>query len=385
METAASFLRNLPRFGIAFGPIMNPGQDQSRTALRRTFANPSAAALLCAAAAARCLAAEPPRWDDTADRAEHASRCATPEASAAVLTRVEDNVARYRAEHLATADKGAIRVVFHLLGSRVSDEQITDRLRDLNRAFEATGYRFHLARVNRSRDPQWSGITRGGPAESAAKEALAVDPAHHLNVYVSAAESQALGWATAPWEAPEGDVSHGVVVSSTILSAGMPADSRHPLIHQIGHYLGLSDQDLAQASLGRPQQARMDAIVPVYRPSLFARAAEAAPGALRSAPEIGGQEMTHPADLSRAIEFRGAFPNPFRSETAIRFALPSASRVTLRVFNVSGQLVQTLMDATLPAGEHSAMFTGRSLPSGAYFLSLQVGELRMNRTVVLVR
>ena len=104
----------------------------------------------------------------------------------------------------------------------------------------------------------------------------------------------------------------------------------------------------------------------------------------RAAPEIR-QEESSPGDLSRAIEFRGAFPNPFRSETAIRFALPSAARVTLKVFNVTGQLVQTLMDAQLPAGEHSAMFTGRSLPSGAYFLSLQVGDLRRNRTVILVR
>ena len=124
----------------------------------------------------------------------------------------------------------------------------------------------------------------------------------------------------------------------------------------------------------------MVGVVPVYRPSLL----DAGPAPPASGPEIVS-DSEHPADATRAIEFRGAGPNPFRSETAVRFTLPASERVTLRVFNVTGQWVRTLIEAHLPAGGHSALFAGRDLPAGLYFLDLRVGRAQMTRSVILLR
>ena len=82
---------------------------------------------------------------------------------------------------------------------------------------------------------------------------------------------------------------------------------------------------------------------------------------------------------------RGAFPNPFHAETAIRFSVPHSERVTLRVYTLTGQLARTLIDAHLPAGSHSALLSSGDLPSGMYYLALRVGRTQMTRSVILVR
>jgi hypothetical protein len=128
------------------------------------------------------------------------------------------------------------------------------------------------------------------------------------------------------------------------------------------------------------QEARMQTITAAYRPSLFAsRIARVDAGT-----EIGA-DTVDPSDQSTGIEFRGAGPNPFRSETAVRFTLPRPEPVSLQVFNVNGQRVRTLIDAQLPAGSHAAMFSGRELPAGLYFLQLRVGATQMTRSVILIK
>ena len=59
--------------------------------------------------------------------------------------------------------------------------------------------------------------------------------------------------------------------------------------------------------------------------------------------------------------------------------------MSLRVYNVAGQLVETVVDGTLSAGEHSARFAAKSLPSGMYFAQLKLGNGEtVGRTVVLI-
>lgn len=106
-------------------------------------------------------------------------------------------------------------------------------------------------------------------------------------------------------------------------------------------------------------------------------------------PAPASREITphvlHPDDASRAIELRGAFPNPFRSETAIRFAVPAPTRVQVRMFDVTGRQVRTLVDAQLPAGDHSAMVRADGLTPGVYWVRLQAGAVSTTRRVVLMR
>jgi hypothetical protein len=71
----------------------------------------------------------------------------------------------------------------------------------------------------------------------------------------------------------------------------------------------------------------------------------------------------------------GARPNPFAASTEIPFSLPSPSHVSVRVYDVTGRLVKTLLDATEPAGAGRVTWdgrdaSGRSAPTGVYFVKL---------------
>jgi hypothetical protein len=64
------------------------------------------------------------------------------------------------------------------------------------------------------------------------------------------------------------------------------------------------------------------------------------------------------------------FPNPFNPATVIRYDLSHASNVTIRIYNILGQEIQTLIDDQQQAGEKSITFNAGSLPSGVYFYRL---------------
>ena len=87
----------------------------------------------------------------------------------------------------------------------------------------------------------------------------------------------------------------------------------------------------------------------------------------------------------------GNSPNPFNPATEIRFEMPTAARVSLLVFDLSGREVAALIaDAELPAGIHSAQWrgvdaAGRQLPSGIYFVRLSAGEVLLSRKMTLLK
>jgi hypothetical protein len=89
-------------------------------------------------------------------------------------------------------------------------------------------------------------------------------------------------------------------------------------------------------------------------------------------------EATAPAAGALPIEFalKQPVPNPFRGSTVIGYALPEASSVSLRVFNVQGQQVATLVSGTMNRGYHSIDWNGRDragrpVGSGIYFYRLE--------------
>ena len=67
------------------------------------------------------------------------------------------------------------------------------------------------------------------------------------------------------------------------------------------------------------------------------------------------------------------YPNPFNPATNIEFTLPSASAVRLRVYNILGQEVATLVNGTLAAGTHTVRFDASKLPGGIYVCRLIAG------------
>ncbi len=78
-------------------------------------------------------------------------------------------------------------------------------------------------------------------------------------------------------------------------------------------------------------------------------------------------------------------PNPFNSSTRINFQLAESGRITLRVYNIAGQKVQTLADGYYSAGRHACVFQAEELASGVYFLQLQANGGSQTAKVVLTR
>jgi flagellar hook assembly protein FlgD len=96
------------------------------------------------------------------------------------------------------------------------------------------------------------------------------------------------------------------------------------------------------------------------------------------------------ADVGIGFELRQNAPNPFGSETAIRFSAPVSGAATLSVFDVSGRLVSRLVDGEVSAGRHVVRWNGRnregrSVGDGVYFYRLQVGEREQVRRMVRLR
>jgi hypothetical protein len=79
------------------------------------------------------------------------------------------------------------------------------------------------------------------------------------------------------------------------------------------------------------------------------------------------------------------YPNPFNPSTVISFQLPVSSHVTLKVFDVNGREVATLIDGEMTAGDHTATFTPRNLAGGIYFYKITAGQFSQTRKAVLVR
>ncbi len=85
------------------------------------------------------------------------------------------------------------------------------------------------------------------------------------------------------------------------------------------------------------------------------------------------------------FELSQNYPNPFNPTTRIAYTLSQSSNVELVVFNTLGQMVTTLVNGTMPAGQHFATFDAHNLASGVYFYRLTAGENVSTMKMVLMK
>ena len=79
------------------------------------------------------------------------------------------------------------------------------------------------------------------------------------------------------------------------------------------------------------------------------------------------------------------YPNPFNSSTLIAFTLENAGITTLKVYNMMGQEVATLIDQNLQAGPYAVQYDAASLSSGMYYYKLNSGDFQAVKTMLLVK
>ena len=105
---------------------------------------------------------------------------------------------------------------------------------------------------------------------------------------------------------------------------------------------------------------------------------------VKTGPDISEAEPVR-ISMPRQYALYPNFPNPFNPSTQIAFALPKNDRVSLKVFNLLGQDVATLVDEMQSAGTHAAFFDGSGLPSGIYLCRLRAGSFVETKKMVLLK
>ena len=79
------------------------------------------------------------------------------------------------------------------------------------------------------------------------------------------------------------------------------------------------------------------------------------------------------------------YPNPFNPTTNIAFNIPMDMIVKIKIYDIAGREISTLVNELKTAGNHSVSFTGSSLSSGVYFYKIEAGNFVETKRMVLVK
>ena len=102
-------------------------------------------------------------------------------------------------------------------------------------------------------------------------------------------------------------------------------------------------------------------------------------------PPPGGIEPQLVAGIPKSFALFQNYPNPFNPATTIEFALPASGFVTLRVYNILGEVVVTLVSEKVIAGKYKYYWDAKGLASGVYFYKLEADNFILTRKMILIR
>ena len=101
------------------------------------------------------------------------------------------------------------------------------------------------------------------------------------------------------------------------------------------------------------------------------------------------EETTLPTQFS----LEQNYPNPFNPETKIKYSVPQTSQVQIKVFDVLGNEIETLVNEEKPVGTYELTWNAANLPSrqgsaltsGVYFYQLKAGEYAQTKKMILIK
>ncbi len=99
-----------------------------------------------------------------------------------------------------------------------------------------------------------------------------------------------------------------------------------------------------------------------------------------STADVSGTEA-----VPTTMALRQNYPNPFNPSTQIAYELPGRSHVTIRVYDLLGKVVTTIIDEQRPAGRYVATWNASDLPSGIYFCRMTAESFTRSMKMVLMK
>ena len=96
-------------------------------------------------------------------------------------------------------------------------------------------------------------------------------------------------------------------------------------------------------------------------------------------------DVKYDFDIPADFALKQNYPNPFNPTTRIEYALPQSTDVRLKVYDMLGRNVATIVDAFQSAGSYTVNFDGRTLASGTYLYALETNSERIVKKMILVK
>ncbi len=90
-------------------------------------------------------------------------------------------------------------------------------------------------------------------------------------------------------------------------------------------------------------------------------------------------------DIPASMTLKQNYPNPFNGQTIVRYSVAKAGRVTLKLFDVLGRVVQTLVDGEQTQGVYEVSVSSNSLASGVYIYRIQYQNASLTRSMIVLR
>ena len=107
-------------------------------------------------------------------------------------------------------------------------------------------------------------------------------------------------------------------------------------------------------------------------------------GAYENGPAVGVEE-DNLATIPASYYISQNFPNPFNPSTKIKYSIPQSSNVVIKVFDILGSEIETLVNEEKPSGTYVITWYAENLPSGIYFYRLQAGSFIETKKMILIK
>jgi hypothetical protein len=116
------------------------------------------------------------------------------------------------------------------------------------------------------------------------------------------------------------------------------------------------------------------------------------PNPLGSMPDMGVYESEYPvrvenylSQIPKTYSLEQNFPNPFNPSTRIRYSVPQRSSVLIKIFDILGNEIETLINEEKQAGTYEITWYSEGLPSGIYFYRIKAGDFVRTKKMILVK
>ena len=181
-----------------------------------------------------------------------------------------------------------------------------------------------------------------------------------------------------PVENPERVIISGIAINPQN-PLNMFVSSNHMGIYQ-SHDGGQSWESF-NAGLDTTSSVGLIYFVPGDTTNLYFASHNRSVWTITRTPTVIEEDNTHlPLEISLS-----SYPNPFNARTNIVFSLPQSGDVNISIYNITGQLVETIADGFHTAGNHELRWDASNLASGIYFCTLKAKNVSKTASLVLLK